>query len=77
MINTSSWKHHEYRVGVEYGKKYKVVLNSDRLSYAGFGITNYMDIFETSPSNNFELLDKEIILPVLAPYGIVVLKEVN
>jgi len=77
IINTSSWKHHDYRVGVEFGKKYKVVLNSDKLSYAGFGMANYQDILEVTPSTNFELLDKEIVLPVLAPYGIVVLKESN
>jgi 1,4-alpha-glucan branching enzyme len=77
VINTSSWKHYDYRVGIESGKKYKVVLNSDKLSYAGFGMANYKDVFEVGPSSNFELLDKEIVLPVLAPYGVVVLKEVD
>ncbi len=77
VINTSSWKHYNYKIGIESGKKYEVVLNSDKLSYAGFGVANYKEIFEVTPSNNFELLDKEIILPVLAPYGTVVLKEVK
>ena len=77
IINASAWKYYNYRVGVKSGKKYEVVLNSDKLKYAGFGLASYPDKLEVGSSNNFELLNKEIILPVLSSYGVVVLKQLD
>ena len=77
VINISSWRHLTYRVGVRTKKKYKVVLNSDEYNYAGGGLASYGEELESQKSNSFELLDREVVLPVLAPYGVVVLKEID
>lgn len=76
VINTSSWKLYNYKIGMESGKEYKIVLNSDDLSRSGLEMENSGNIFKVEHSNNFELLDKEINLPVLSPYGVVVLKQI-
>lgn len=74
VINLSDWKHYNYKVGVKISNNYELVLNSDKFEYAGFGIATYPKIFENKESKNFELLDREIELPIIAPYGIIVLK---
>jgi 1,4-alpha-glucan branching enzyme len=77
VINTSAWKHQDYRVGVKNKGKYEVVFNSDKFCYGGFGMISYPDVLESQPSKSFELLDREVVLSVLPPYGVVVLKEVE
>ncbi|MCK4996867.1 alpha amylase C-terminal domain-containing protein [Candidatus Pacearchaeota archaeon] len=77
VINTSSWKHYDYSVGIKDGEEYITVFNSDKLKYAGFGLASYPDKLKVNSSNNFELLDKEIVLPILPPYGVIVFKKVN
>ena len=76
IINLSASKHYNYAVGVKTKKDYKVVFNSDRFLYAGFGIVSYPEVLKNRESHNFEVLDREVELGVLAPYGIVVLKEI-
>ena len=75
VINTSGWKHYNYRVGVKQDSPYEVCLNSDELKYAGFGLASYPKEFYPQKSDSFELLDKEIILPTLSPYEVLVLKS--
>lgn len=75
VINTSSWVHRDYRVGVDSDLRFELVMNSDEFKYAGFGMISYPKVFQTQISNNFELLDREVVLPVIAPYGVVILKE--
>lgn len=75
VINTSSWQHWNYKVGVTTKKNYKVVLNSDSFAYSGFGLINYPETLTNNESHNFELLNREVELSVLAPYAVVVLKE--
>lgn len=77
VINMSAWRHHDYRVGVRTENKYRLVLNSDEFKYAGFGMVSYPEVFENFSSNNFELLSREIRIGQIAPYGVVVLKEVE
>ncbi len=77
VINPSSWEHFDYKVGVVGKQNYEVVLNSDLFEYAGFGMISYPEVLENKPSKNFELLDREINLSFIAPYGVVVLKEIN
>lgn len=75
IINFSAWKHHHYRVGVKTQNNYEVVFNSDLFEFSGMGIANYPSMLKNSPSTHFELLNREVMLDVVAPYGIVVLKE--
>lgn len=77
VINLSSWTHHSYKVGVRTKKDYRVMLNSDLFEYAGTGMASYPEVLENRPSRNFELLDREVELGYIAPYGIIVLKEVE
>jgi 1,4-alpha-glucan branching enzyme len=76
VINTSGWLHRDYRVGVTDKNDYEVVLNSDSFDYAGFGLIAYPDSIKNNESHSFELLDRELILSVLAPYGVVVLRRI-
>ncbi|MFT4308379.1 MAG: alpha-amylase family glycosyl hydrolase [Candidatus Woesearchaeota archaeon] len=75
VINLTAAKHYEYRVGVRTKRPYKVVFNSDSFRYSGFGVVSYPDALENTPSTSFEVLDREVVLDVVAPYGIVVLRE--
>ncbi len=77
MINMSAWRHYNYKVGVRTSNQYELILNSDEFKYAGFGMVSYPKIFENNQSNNFELLSREIILPSIAPYAVIILKEKN
>lgn len=77
VINLSDWKHYNYKVGVRGDKNYQLVLNSDNFEYAGYGMINYPIFFENKPSDNFEVLDREIELNIIAPYGVIVLKEID
>ncbi len=77
IINLSSSKFLEYKVGLKDENEYEVIFNSDLFEYAGFGMVSYTKILKNYPSNNFELLNREIVLDVLAPYGIIVLKRVE
>ncbi len=75
VINTSSWKHHDYKVGVTSESDFVCVLNSDEFKYAGFGMASYPEILKNQPSQNFELLNREFVVPVISPYGVLVFKE--
>jgi len=77
VINLSSWTHHNYNIGLISKKDFEVVLNSDRFKFAGTGVASYAKKLKNRPSKNFEVLDREVGLPVLAPYGVLVLKEVK
>lgn len=77
VVNLSAWVHNNYKVGVRTSKNYKCILNSDSFAYAGYGIATYPEILENHPSTNFEVLDRELNLETLGPYGILVLKEVD
>lgn len=76
IINLSAAKRYNYAVGVKTKKDYKVVFNADKFEYAGFGIVSYPDFLKNRKSHLFELLDREVELGVLAPYGVVVLEEI-
>ncbi len=74
VINLGAWKHHEYKVGVTGKEDYSVALNSDLFEYSGLGMIGFPEYLENFPSNNFEFLDREVILPLLPPYGVIALK---
>lgn len=74
-INLSAWVHLDYKVGVDTKKDYEVVFNSDLFDYAGFGLISYPESLKNQKSNNFELLEREVVLPKVPPYGVVVLRE--
>lgn len=76
IINISDWTHHNYKVGLKTKNNYELILNSDEFQYGGHGISSYQKIFENKSSHNFELLEREIELPVIAPYAVIVLKEI-
>ena len=75
VINLSSWEHMEYKVGVTDKSDYKVVLNSDLFEYSGFGMISYPEILKNRPSKSFAVLDREVKLSFIAPYGVVVLES--
>jgi hypothetical protein len=77
IVNMSANKLLEYRIGIDDEFDYQLVLNSDLFEYSGFGMVSYPKILKNTNSNNFELLNREIKLDVLAPYGILVLKAIN
>lgn len=76
VINTGANIIHNYKVGLKSKQNYKCVFNSDDLKYAGMGLANYSVELVNRESKNFEVLDREVELTSLAPYGIVVLKRV-
>lgn len=76
-INLSSWTHHDYKIGLETKKNYEVVFNSDLFDYAGFGLISFPKVLQNQPSDNFELLEREVVLPKVAPYHVVVLREID
>lgn len=76
VINLSSWKHYNYKVGLTGKKDQEVILNSDLFDYAGFGLISLPKILKNNPSTSFEVLDREVDLSTVAPYHVVVLKEV-
>lgn len=75
VINLSSWTHHNYKVGVSSKRDFAVELNSDLFDYGGYGMISYPETLKNNPSNSFELLDREVELSIVPPYGVVVLKE--
>ncbi len=75
VLNLSSWVHQNYKVGVESKKDYEVVFNSDLFEYSGFGLISYPKYLKNQKSENFELLEREVLLSKVAPYGVVVLRE--
>lgn len=77
VFNLSSWVHYDYKVGVVGKNDYEVVLNSDLFEYAGNGMSAYPEVLKNIHSHNFELLDREVVLSKLAPYGVVVLRELG
>lgn len=76
VINLSAWGHHDYKVGLTAQGTYTVELNADLFEYAGTGTVSYPKEFQSRPSRSFEVLDKELVLNKIAPYGVVVLKIV-
>lgn len=77
LINLSSWIHHNYKIGVKGKQNYEVIINADLFEYSGSGMANYPNIFNNKPSNNFELLDREVEIPLIAPYQILILKKLK
>ncbi len=75
IINLSSWTHYNYKVGVTTKTDYDVVLNSDLFEFAGFGFISLPHTLRNKPSKNFELLDRELEISMIAPYHIIVLQE--
>ena len=74
VINLASWKHFNYKVGLTRKNDYEVAFNSELFDYAGSGTVSYPKILKNVPSKNFEVLDREVNLETIAPYGVVVLK---
>ncbi|MFT4261191.1 MAG: alpha-amylase family glycosyl hydrolase [Candidatus Woesearchaeota archaeon] len=77
IINLTSWKHHDYKVGLDSKKDFELILNSDEFKYSGLGMTSYPKIFENHKSSSFEVLDREIQLKTIAPYQVLILKSVD
>ena len=77
VINLSAWKHYNYKVGMTGKEDCKVVLNSDLFEFAGTGTISYPDVLKNRPSKNFEVLDREVELSMIPPYGVVVLKCID
>ncbi|MFP4190096.1 MAG: alpha-amylase family glycosyl hydrolase [Candidatus Woesearchaeota archaeon] len=77
VINLSAWQHMNYKVGITDDGDYKVVLNSDLFDYAGFGMISYPEILKSRKSSNFGLLDREVELSFIAPYGVIVLSAIE
>jgi len=77
IINLSSWVHYDYKVGVRGEDDYRVAFNSDEYQFAGFGLTSYPEILPSRPSKQFELLDRDITLDKVAPYGVLVLESAS
>lgn len=75
LINLGAAKLYDYKVGVRTKNDYEVVFNSDSFKYSGFGVVSYPDKLENRPSTSFEVLDREVVLGVVAPYGVVVMRE--
>lgn len=75
IINMGSWKHHKYKVGIKERGIYKTIFNSDKFEYNGFGISSFKEEYESYKSKNFELLNQEIELDQIPPYGIIILRK--
>ncbi len=75
VINLSAWQHMDYKVGLTDSSDYEVVMNSDLFEFSGFGMISYPNTLKNKESNNFELLEREINIPFIAPYGVIVLKK--
>lgn len=75
LINLSAWTHFKYKVGVKGKEDYKVILNSDLFDYSGQGLISYPETLKNKPSKNFEVLDRELELGMIAPYGVIVLQS--
>ncbi len=63
-------------MGVTGKSDYMVIFNSDLFDYSGTGLASYPNIIHNVPSKNFEVLERELELNIVAPYGVIVLKEV-
>lgn len=74
VINCSDYEHSAYCVGVREEGSYECVFNSDDRKYGGSGATRYYDPVPSRPSTKFGLLDKEIDIGTLAPFGISVFR---
>ncbi|MGM5481960.1 MAG: alpha-amylase family glycosyl hydrolase [Nanobdellota archaeon] len=75
VINLSSWTHMNYKVGLDSKKDQEVMFNSDLFDYAGLGLISFPKTLKNEKSVNFELLEREVVLPKVAPYHVVILKE--
>ena len=75
LINFGANKLHKYKIGIKEKGKYSLEFNSDNFEYNGLGIISYNTSYQSMPSNNFEVLDQEIELSEVSPYGIVVLRK--
>ncbi len=75
VINLAVWRLFNYKVGVKTKNEYGLVFSSDSFEYSGFGLSSQPTIFKNKPSNNFEVLDRELEVPSLSPYEVLVLKE--
>jgi 1,4-alpha-glucan branching enzyme len=73
VVNLSAWKLQNYKVGLTTHDDMKVIFNSDELQYGGFGMTNFMHPLKNVPSKNFELLNREVEIPLLPPYTTIIL----
>jgi 1,4-alpha-glucan branching enzyme len=77
VINLSSWVHYNYKVGVKGKENYTPVLNSDLFDFAGFGMVSYPKELKNNSSHNFEVLNREVELGMIAPYGVIVLRAIQ
>jgi 1,4-alpha-glucan branching enzyme len=75
IINMGSNKHYKYKVGIKEKGEYQKEFNSDEFKYNGLGLTSFKKTYQSQESTNFEVLDSEIELEEIAPYGIVVLRK--
>jgi 1,4-alpha-glucan branching enzyme len=75
IINTSSWTHHNYKVGVKSENNYQVIFSSDKEEFCGSNSTYIEKELTNNSSNNFEVLDRELNINTLGPYTCIVLKE--
>ncbi len=77
IINLTSKNHFNYSVGLKTKKDYEVILNSDEYKYSGLGIGHLPNTLKNIESKNFEVLEREVVIPCLAPYQVIVLREKN
>ncbi len=75
VVNLTSWRHFEYKIGVKTKSDYKLVLSSDLFEYSGFGLSSHPNVFENKSSDNFEVLEREIHISSIAPYEVLIFKE--
>ena len=76
LINLSDYRLMNYKIGLDDKNDYELIFNSDKLEYGGLGICYYEKIFKNKESKNFEVLDREIEIPEIAPYQTLVFKKI-
>ena len=78
VMNMAPWLLYKYKVGVRGKNNFQLIFSGDKFEYAGFGInTEENRVFTNKESFNFELLDREIELENLPPYGILIFREIK
>lgn len=74
VINMSAFLMHYFEIPAPISTNYEVVIDSDKFEFSGSGRSIYPEIMKPKKTNNFEFFDLGIELPMIAPYGVVVLK---
>ena len=75
VINLSGWEHHKYKVGVRTTNDYEIILWGDAQQFGGEDVSTTSGVLRNRESSSFEVLDREVELEILPPYGVVVLRE--